>query len=147
MVNFAIVVFVLYRFAIKPLKKHIDERKTTIAQGLSDAQINAELRVAAQKDYDAMLAEARKKADKILKDVKREAEVKRAELFAVAESDAKNLTTAARADMQAEKEKMIRDAKKELATLVVAATEKVLGGTVTKAIDSKLVEEAVEHVS
>ena len=58
-INFAVVVFVLYRFAIKPLKKNLDERKNTIEQGLSDAKTNAELLVSAKNDYEKMLADAR----------------------------------------------------------------------------------------
>ncbi|MBP7831455.1 MAG: F0F1 ATP synthase subunit B [Candidatus Pacebacteria bacterium] len=146
-INFAVVVFVLYRFAIKPLKKNLDERKNTIEKGLSDAKTNAELLVSAKNDYEKMLAEARTEADKIMKGVKKDAEAKRAELLAAAEAEVATVTQSARKDMEAEKNKMLQDAKKELAGLVVSAAEKVLGGTVTKSIDAKLVEEAVEKVS
>ena len=38
-VNFAIVVFALYKFAYKPLLKTMNERTAKIEQGLKDAEL------------------------------------------------------------------------------------------------------------
>lgn len=145
-VNFAVVVFVLYRFAIKPLSKNLNERKIAIEKGLADAKANAELLESAKKDYEKVLSEARLEADKIMKTVKKEAEVKKVELLGIAQAEVSALTLSAQKDLESQKKKMIHDAKKELAGLVVLATEKVLAGTVTKSIDAKLAEEAVESI-
>ena len=37
-INFAVVFFVLYKFALKPLKKLMDERSATISGGLDNAK-------------------------------------------------------------------------------------------------------------
>lgn len=145
-INFALVVFVLYRFAIKPLKAHLDVRKGTIEKGLTDAKTNAEMLESTKREYEKVLAEARKEAEKIMKGVKYDADTKRKELMAAAEEDVRLFATNARKDLESEKSKMLSDAKKELGEMVISATSKVLGNAVSKPVDAKLVEEAVKQL-
>ena len=145
-INFAVVVFVLYRFAIKPLKKNLDERKGVIEQGLTDAKAHAELLATAKHDYEKVLSDARTEADKIMKEVKKDAEKRRGEILEQAQKEALAVTQSAKKDLEAEKIKLLTDAKHELADRGRTALGKVLSGTVTKEIDTKLVEDAVKHI-
>ena len=81
LVNFAVVILVLWRFALKPLGKLMDERGQTIAGGLENAKKQEDLLKAQQAQYDATLAQARAEAATIMKDVKKEAEAKKAEMM------------------------------------------------------------------
>lgn len=145
-VNFAIVIFVLYRFALKPLKKLMDERASTIAGGLENAEKQKALLLAQKEEYEKTLAQARAEASDIMKDMKKEAELKRAELLEAAQGEAQALFLANKKQMEVEKEKIIKDAKAEIATMVVNATEKVLGETVNAKVESKLVEESIKQL-
>ncbi|QQR50196.1 F0F1 ATP synthase subunit B [Candidatus Nomurabacteria bacterium] len=145
-INFGIVFLALWYFAIKPIRKLMDERSHKIAEGLAQGQENAILLANTQKAYDEALAQARREGADILTDAKRNADQKRAELLKVAEADVEALMKNGKASLEAEKQKMLDDAKKELGNLVISATEKVLTGTMTPKIDAALVDNAVKEL-
>jgi F-type H+-transporting ATPase subunit b len=142
-INFAVVVFVLYRFAIKPLKKNLDERKTIIDQGLTDAKTNAEMLDTTKREYEEIISKARRDADELFKKAKSAAEDRKKILFDEAEKEAKTVIEQTKKQLGVEKSKMIEDAKKEMANLVISATGKVLSGVASPEIDKKLLEEAL----
>src|ERR1700759_5723318 len=77
-INFVIVIAVLYFFALKPLKKLMDERGKTIASGLDNAKRQEELVKAQQAEYDAALAQARIEASNMMKAAKKDQDAYRA---------------------------------------------------------------------
>jgi F-type H+-transporting ATPase subunit b len=145
-VNFAIVFTVLYIFALKPLKKLMDERGATIQGGLDNADKQKELLAAQQQEYDAMMAKARADAATLMKEVKGESEAYRAEAMEKAHGDVATLVAGGRAQLEADKAEMLGEAKKEIVSLVMSATEKVLGTAVTVPVDAKLVEESIKNI-
>lgn len=147
LVNFAVVFAVLYFAALKPLKKLMDERGKTIADGLQNADKQKELLAAQQAEYDATLAKARTDAAALMKDVKADVEKRRAELLAAAQGEAKAILDNGKKMLESEKQQMLAEAKKELVSLVVSATEKVVGKTVAGPVETKLVEESIKQIS
>jgi F-type H+-transporting ATPase subunit b len=136
-VNFAIVLVVLYMFALKPLKKILNERTTTIEGGISDAKANAEILKNTKKEYDSIVAKARTEAHEIFQEGKKEAEVKKAEMLALAQKDVEVMINNGKKTLESEKIKMVEEAKSEIVSLVVKATEKLLESSNDKSIDEK----------
>lgn len=147
MINFAIVFFVLYRFALKPLGTLMDERQKTISQGLTDAKTNAETLEQTQKQYADALAQARKEASDIITTAKKDAELQKTLILESTKADANQILAQGTAQLAQEKTKMLADAKVELAGIVIAATEKVLEGTVKGSIESTLVTKSINEVT
>ncbi len=145
-VNFVVVIAVLYFFALKPLKKLMDERGATIKGGLDNAEKQKELVAEQQKQYDAALAEARAQAAVMLKEAKKDTEAYRADMMAKAQADVAASIESGKKQLEAEKGKMMDEAKKELVSLVMGATEKVLGSAVSEKVESKLVEESIKNI-
>lgn len=145
-INFLIVILVLYFFALKPLKKLMDERGAMIAGGLENAEKQKELLANAQTEYEAMIAKANSDAAAKMKEAKNDAEAKTAQMMEKAQADVAAAITAGKIQLEAEKATMMQEAKKELTALVVSATEKVLGGVVTEKIDAKIVEESIKQL-
>jgi len=145
-INFAVVFFVLYYFALKPLKKLMDERSATISGGLDNAKKQEELLQAQQTEYDAVLSKARAEAQNIMKDVKKDAEAKRAQILATAQDESKAIFESGKKQLSDEKAKIMDEAKKELVTLVVSATGKVLGDNIGEKIETKLVEDSIKKI-
>jgi F-type H+-transporting ATPase subunit b len=145
-INFVVVLLVLYFFALKPLKKLMDERGKTIAGGLENAEKQKMLLAQQQEEYDSALAKARAEGASIMKEAKKDAETKRAELLAKAQEESASVVTAGKAQLEAEKAKMLEDAKKELVSIITTATEKVLGDAVTAKVESKLVEDSIKSI-
>ena len=142
-VNFGIVFFVLYRFAIKPLAKMMQERGDKIEQGLKDAKQNSELLVNTEKDYQEKLAEARKEGANLIASMKKEVEKERGLLMDKAHAEVAQTLKAGKEALEAEKSKLMESARKEIAELVIATTEKVLSKGITPDIDKKIIETSI----
>lgn len=142
-INFAVVVFVLYRFAIKPLTKNLDERKGTIEQSFADAKENAELLQNSKAEYDRVLASARVEAEALMKSAKADADKKRKALLETAKDEVAAMVESTKKELQNEKAKILTDARRQIADLVVDATGKVLGGTITPKINEQLLADAL----
>jgi len=136
-VNFAIVLVILYMFALKPLKKILNERTTTIEGGISDAKANAEILKNTKKEYDSIVAKARTEAHEIFQEGKKEAEAKKAEMLVLAQKDVEVMINNGKKTLESEKIKMVEEAKSEIVSLVVKATEKLLESNTDKSIDEK----------
>jgi F-type H+-transporting ATPase subunit b len=65
-VVFLVVLAVLARFVVKPLQAAMHRRQTEIDETLQKAQRVEDLLAAAQADYDATLAQARREARQII---------------------------------------------------------------------------------
>lgn len=147
LINFAVVLLVLWIFALKPLKKLMDERGATIEGGLENAKKQAELLAAQQTEYDAMLSKARSDAAALMNEVKVEAEARRGELLAQAKTEADNVIANGKKELAAEKSRILEEAKKELIGLVTSATEKVLGSAITEKVEKTLVENSIKDMA
>ena len=70
LINFAIVLFVLWRFAYKPVLEMLENRRQKIAESMDNAdQIKAEL-AKTQAERNKVLAEANQKAEQLIADAK-----------------------------------------------------------------------------
>ncbi|MES2315438.1 MAG: F0F1 ATP synthase subunit B [Patescibacteria group bacterium] len=137
--NFAIVFVVLYIFALKPLQKLMAERSDKIAKGITDAKENAATLDKTKKEYEDVLAAARKEAQKIFEDGKKEAMTKKEAMMMEAKAEVASMIESGKKTLEVEKAKMVADAKKEVVGVVVAAAEKILSGK--GGIDEKALKE------
>lgn len=138
-VNFAIVFFVLYRFAIKPLGKMMDERKETLEQGLGDAKRHKELVEEAQNLYNEELSKARIDAQALVKEMKDAVAEEKDTMLKQAEEEVAVILESGRKQLSDEKKHMIEEVEKEIAQLVVLATEKVLHTVTTNKISEDII--------
>jgi F-type H+-transporting ATPase subunit b len=67
-INFIIILIILYLFALKPIRKVMDEREGKIRKGLHDATANAEILNSTEKEYQTTLAKARTEAHAIFQE-------------------------------------------------------------------------------
>jgi F-type H+-transporting ATPase subunit b len=124
--NFAILLFVLKKFVYNPVIKLLEERGNKIAQGLTDAKMNAELASATKTDYEAAMAKARTEAHNIFQEGKKEAEAKKHEMVEAAKKDVEMMIASGKKTLEAEKNKMVEEAKKDIVSLAMEATKKIL---------------------
>ncbi len=146
-VNFAVVIAVLYWFALRPLSKLMGERKQEIEKGLTDAKTNAETLKETQKNYDEALSKARTEANSIVMQAKKDAEQEKARILAESKSQADAMIDAGKKELEAQKQKTIDEAKIELARIVVLSTEKVLEGVMHSPIEGELINKSIKEVT
>lgn len=126
LLSFTILAYVLYRFAIKPTLATMDERNHQIESGLKNAEATAAKLAEAQQQAAAQLKTAQLEANKIIDEARKAAKELSERETAAATERANALVTKAQQAIELEHKKMLADAQKEIARLVVATTERVL---------------------
>jgi F-type H+-transporting ATPase subunit b len=143
-VNFGIVLFVLWKFAYKPILKTLNNRSNKIEKGLKDAE-NAGKKLAETEEKEKeVLADARKEAQVILAKSENMAKKTQEEMETSAKIQADKIITDAKAQIEEEKQKMLKEVKAEIGDLVVSATEKIIGEKLDKSKDKELIEKAIK---
>lgn len=145
LVNFALVVAVLWYFAFRPLAKTMTERTTRIEQSLKNADAVEERLRQADAEYQTVLTNAKKEAEQIIVQAKTLAEQQRVEVVEKTKAEATKIVESGKQQLAAQREQMIASARTELSELVALATEKVIGEKITTERDRTLVERAVKE--
>ena len=126
MVNFVLVAFVLYRFAVKPIAATLDERQQKISEGLQYAEEMKTQLAEAERERAAKIKEAAADAQRILGEAREQSkemiEQKTQEAAAQAEAMIRKAAEATELDRQ----KMLSEVRQEVARLVVVTSGKVL---------------------
>ena len=111
----------------------METRKQKIEQGLEDASIAAEARADAEKDAAKITAAAQAEASKIVAEATERAAAAGKDVKAVAEADAAKLRESAMAEAQMERNRILGDLRSQVASLAIAAANKLVG----EALDEK----------
>ena len=126
-INFAIVAFLIWKFAFKGILSTIKEREEQIADSLKNAdKIKLQLEETERKQEETLKdasVEAQKTASQAREQAKAHLENQRKE----AERQAEEIISKAHEAMKLEKQRVLEEAREEIASLVVMTTSKVLG--------------------
>jgi len=143
-INFFILLVVLYKFVYKPVLGLLEHRSQVIEKGVRDAKESEEkLRKIEQMNEEKMAATA-KEVGKIFDKAKVDAEAVKKELIANASAQAEDLLRRAKLQITEEKEKMIQDVKSEVGRFILSATGKLLEREFSGA-DQKRLADAITH--
>lgn len=145
---FVLLLFVLGKFAWKPILAGLKEREETIENALKSAEQAKEEMQALQADNEKLLAEARAERDSLLKEalnaatkIKEEAKAETSKITARMIEDAK-------ASIENEKRAALADVKTQVAALSLDITEKVLRTQLgEKKAQETLVDEYVKDLN
>ncbi len=123
---FLIVLFILKKYAWKPILKGLNERESNIADSIASAE-RVKLEMAQIKgENEALLAAAREERASMLKEAKAAREKMIADAKDEAKVQAARIITEANAAIQHQKMAAITDIKNQVGKLVVEVSEKVL---------------------
>jgi len=147
LVNFGIVMFVLWRFAYKPVLEMLENRRQTIAEGVDNAdKIKSEL-AETQVKRDEVMAEANQKAEKLIADAKEAAQQVGEIESEKARKQAEEIIRKANEVTAADREKMMAELKAEIGRLVVDTTAKVSGKVLTSEDQQRLIDETNKELA
>lgn len=146
LVNFSVVLFVLWKWVFTPVLKALDKRQATISQGLQDAEKASLARSKAEEEKEAAILSARKEAQDIMEKATSDAENLRKETVEKTKAEVAELVAQGKIKLADEKEQIVLDAKKEIAELVITSTEKVLEETKSDERQSGLIQAAVKRL-
>lgn len=124
--SFGIVLFILGKFAWKPILKSLHEREDSIDEALNTANKAREDMKQLKFDNEALLKEAKGERDAILHDAREIKDTIIEESKIKANEEANRIVEAAKEAIQHEKLAAITDLKNQVATLSIEIAEKIL---------------------
>lgn len=127
LVSFLIVLFLLSKFAWKPILNMLKNREDSIEKALNEARIAREEIADLKSENDQILKQARIERDNLLHQAKEKGDeiINRAKQSA--EEERKRIMQETREMVQKEKEMAFRELKDEISQLVIDTAAKVIG--------------------
>ncbi len=139
--NFLIILIVLYAWVYRPVLGLLERRRETIAQGLEDARIAAEARANAEVEAAKILAEAQAKASETVREATDRAEAVARDIRAAAEAEAAKAKEQVLAEVEQERNRMLADLRTQVAALAMAAAQKLVGEALDEQRQHALIRE------
>ena len=123
---FLILLFILKKFAWKPILSSLKERETGIADSIATAErVKAEM-AALKSENEALLAKAREERATILKEAKETGDKMVAEAKEKAKTEFDRILTDAQNTIEQQKNAAIVDVKNMIGKMVIDVTEKLI---------------------
>ncbi|MBP7134233.1 F0F1 ATP synthase subunit B [Patescibacteria group bacterium] len=146
LLNFSILLLVLWRFAYKPLLKIMDERTEKIEAGLKNAEEAKVLRKRASSEHAHVLAEARGEVQEILEKAREEARAVHERSMAETHTEIEKQIESARERFELERQTMMKSMKKDVVHLVVQVSEQVIGEHINEDIDEAYIQRVIKSI-
>ncbi len=147
-VTFLLVVFLLIKFAWKPVLGMINERNKSIEDALQLAEkTKAEMKTL-QADNERIVAEARKERDTLLKEAREMKEQMIAQAKVEASEEANKIMAAAKASIESEKNQAMQELKNQVAALSFEIAEKVIGKELEdKKVSEQIISDSIKNLN
>ena len=146
-VAFAVVFFVLNKFAFPALRKNVEARDKQIADDLKQAE-DAKFEAQRQLDeYKKQLADARSEANKIIEDARQSADQVRKDLIAKAEQEAEQVVSRAQEQIQNERTRAIGELQSTVSELSIELAEKIVNRSIDANTHRDLVDAYIKEVA
>lgn len=147
LVNFAILVFVLWRFAYKPVFNILEERRKRVEKGIEDSEEAGRRLSEADVHKKQVIAEARQEANGIIEEAKKKAEIRYQEIIAKSRSDIQTIIEDEKAKIAVERSNAMRDIKAEATEMISLALSKILEEKLDEKKDAELIARAVKKLN
>ncbi len=146
-ISFAIVAFLLHRFAYKPILKVLEQRRQRIAEGLANAdKIKQEL-AKAEASRQEIMAKASQQANQLIEEARAAAAKVQESETQRAIKQAEDIIAKAQQAGVAERQRMKDELLKELGQLVVRTTAQVTGKILTMDDQRRLIDETNKQLA
>jgi F-type H+-transporting ATPase subunit b len=125
-INFSVLVFVLYRFAYRPIFDVLEERRLKIEQGIRQSEeAEKELQNAKEKSKE-ILREAKKEAKMIVEDAQHKAQKRKEEVVKEAREEVKAMIAQHKKELLREKANLLEEIKRDVAHLIVRSVKTIM---------------------
>lgn len=147
LVIFLILLFVLSKFAFKPIIAAVEAREQALEDAINSAKRDREEAALLLAQHRAALDASRGEGQKLIADARAAAERVRTELVEQAHAEQAKMLERARAEIDAERAKAIAELRKEAVDLAILGAGKVIGQNLDRDANRKLVESFLASVS
>ncbi|WP_217915276.1 F0F1 ATP synthase subunit B [Miltoncostaea marina] len=143
LVMFAITLWIMKRYVFGPVGQAIEKRRAKIAESIEEAERSRDEATAMLEDYKARLVDARKEADALREQGRKEGEQQRAELISQAQGQRERVLADADELIQAQARTAASGLRDEVVDLALLAAERVSRRSLDDAEHRRLIEQAI----
>lgn len=140
MINFFILLLVLYKFVYKPVLDVLEKRSKAIEKSVHDAKKSEETLRQIETLKDEKIAAAEREIGRLMDSARHDAEIMKKEIVVAANTQAEELLKRARTQMQEEKDRMMTDIRHEVTGIIIQATGKILKKEFSESDQGRLLE-------
>jgi len=144
-VNFAILLGLMYLVAYKPIMRMFDERSRKIKESMEQTEFIKEQAAHAEEEVKKQLETAGREGQEVIARAVRTGEDVRREAQQEARREADSLIARARMEIQRERDDAIDELRKEFADLTILAAGKVIDRSLDKAAHRQLIDKVLEE--
>ena len=146
MIMFLLTLFILKKYVFGPVGEMIEKRSQKIEDDISQAERSRDEAVQMLENYKVQLADARKEADELRDRGRREGERERASIVTAAEGQRERIMADTKQQVDAQSQAALQSVRGDVASIALAAAEKVTRKSLNDADHRRLVEEALQEI-
>jgi len=143
---FLILLFVLWKFALPPVRKTMEARTERIRNDLMQAEAARVEAEGVLARYQAQVADSRAEGQRIIEESRQAADALRADLERRAQADIAEIRQRAEADVESSKQQALADVRAEVASLALGAAERVVERSLDRETQLQLIENYINSV-
>ena len=144
-VNFAILLGLLYLVAYKPIMRMLDERSRKVKESMEQTEMIKQQAKHAEEEVKNQIEAASKEGVEIVARAMHTGEEVRQKAQQEAKQDAETLIARAQVAIQRERDGAIDELRKEFADLTIMAAEKVIEKSLDKQTHRQLIDKVLEE--
>ena len=145
LVNFGLLLGLLYLFAYKPILRMMDQRSDRIRESLEAAERARDESVRSQEDTQQRLNEARLEGQRLIDQAREMAERYRNEEADKARQEAEAFVARAREDIQRERDAAVQEVRSHFAELAIVAAERVIERTLDRDAHGEIIARVLDE--
>ncbi len=145
LINFIVLLGILFLFAYKPLVRLLDQRAERIRESLEAAD-QARLEAASSKEaVEEALNEGRREGQRLMDQAREAAERFRSEEMVRARNEAEAFVERAKADIQRERDAAVEEVRANFGDLAITAAERVIRRSLDRQAHEELINQVLEE--
>ncbi len=146
-VNFTILLGLMYLVAYKPIMRMFDERSRKIRESMEQTELIKEQAAHADEEVKRQLEDAGKEGQEVIARAMRTGEELRREAQQEARQEAESLVARARTEIQRERDDAIDELRREFADLTILAAGKVIDRSLDREAHRQLIDKVLEETT
>ena len=146
-ISFAIVYFLVAKFAFPRMSAALEERAANIQGKLEEAEVAINEAESTKQRYEEQLREARGEANRIVEDGRQQGEALRRDIVTRAEQEAQAIIERARGEIATERERTVSALRSEVGTLSVRLAGKIVEKELDQQAHDALIDRYIQELS
>ena len=145
LVNFLLVLLLLYRFAYKPILRLMDQRAERIRESLEAADTARQEAASSQEAIQEQITEARREGQRIMDQAREASERFRTEEMDKARQEAEAFVERAKEDIARERDTALQEVRASFGDLAITAAERVIRSSLDRQAHEELINQVLEE--